>query len=157
MTVFKRNKKGFTLIELVAVIAIIAILGGIVAASTVAIVKNSTKKSIASKLKSYWSITNTAFDQINKGFSTYDNPDVYFLSTRLKTNNLFIGTKECTSLPDPYSPENKNKDDPIYIQYSDNPKSLRKRYTIVQIWIRHGNDYYYTKDGKTVVGPNSTP
>ena len=144
---FRRNKKGFTLIEIIVVIAIIAILGGIVATSIFAIYRNSEKKAASSKLSESWNITSTAFHQINRGFTTVSSPNVNFLSTRLGTTKIKLGTKACESLSKDY----------IYIQYEYNPKSVSNKYKIICIWTNKDDNYYYTRDGKTVIGPQSAP
>lgn len=149
MNFFRRNKKGFTLIEVVVVIAIIAILSAIVTVTTIAILKSSRKKAVTSRLTGYWSITATAFNQINKGFTTYNSPNADFLSTRLglKKEAIKLGTDECSSL----------SNDCIYIQYKENQKSASNKYTLVCIWTRQSGEYYYTTDGKTVSGPKKSP
>ena len=149
MSFFRRNKKAFTLIEILVVIAIIGILSAIVTVSTIAIVKNSRKKAVSARLCSYWSITATAFNQINKGFTTYSSPNADFLATRLglEKKSIKLGSEECTSL----------SNDQIYIQYKYNSKSVSNKYSLVCIWTRYNNDYYYTTDGKTVSGPKNSP
>ena len=146
MKVFRRNKKGFTLIEVLVVVAIIAILGAIVTASTVAILRSSRKKAVTSNLTSYWSITVTAFNQINKGYTTSASPSAAFLKTRLNFEPK-LGTGDCPKLS-----ENE-----IYIKYEYNSKSVNQKYTVTAIYIRYKNQYYYTTDGKTVTGPKDAP
>lgn len=150
MSFNRRNKKGFTLIEVVAVIAIIAILGSIIAVSIVAVMKNAEKKTVTTKLTSYWKITSTAFNQINKKFATVTSPSETFLSTRLplEKNQIKLGKKECTKI---------DKDESIFIQYNENPKSASNKYTLVCIWVRYKDKYYYTLDGKSVSGPKDAP
>ena len=147
MVSLRRNKKGFTLIEIIVVIAIIAILGGIVAGSIYAVYRKSEKKAATSKLTESWSITTTAFHQINRGFTTFSSPNVNFLSTRLGTTKIILGTNECESLAKDY----------IYIRYEYNPKSVSNKYKVVCIWTNKDGNYYYTTDGKNVIGPQSAP
>ena len=150
MSSYRRNKKGFTLVEVVVVIAIIAILGSIIAVSVMAILKNSEKKAVSTKLTSYWKITSTAFSQINKGFATATSPSATFLESRLplKNSQIKLGTEKCTSI---------SKDESIYIQYTKNTKSVNNKYTLVCIWLRYNGKYYYTTDGKDVTGPKDSP
>ncbi len=129
------------------VVAIIAILGAIVTVSTIAILRSSEKKSVTSKLSNYWSITNTAFNQINKGFTTSGSPTKDFLKTRLGTDKIKLGTDECPTLSNDY----------IYIQYTENKKSVNQKYTVTAIYIRYNSKYYYTTDGKSASGPKDTP
>ena len=49
MRFFRRNKKAFTLIELLIVIAIIGVLSAIVTISTMAILRSMEKKSATTK------------------------------------------------------------------------------------------------------------
>ena len=150
MKVFRRNKKGFTLIEVLVVIAIFGILSAIVTVSTMAILRSSKKKTVSTKLENYWSTTTTAFNQINKGFSTFDKPNAEFLGMRLGLDkkNVYLGTDPCASLPN---------DNSIYIQYEYNAKSLYSKYKLKCIWIRYEGSYYYTSDGSSSIGPKSTP
>ena len=150
MKLFRRNKKGFTLIEVVAVIAIIAILGSIVAVSTIAILKNAEKKTVTTRLNNYWSISTKVFHQVNHGFSTGTGTGAIkeLLKTRLgsKVKNITLGTGKCTSL----------SKDAMYIQYEYNEQSLMNKYKIVCIWTRYEDNYYYTTDGETIVGPKTS-
>lgn len=144
MNFFRRNKKGFTLIEVVVVIAIIAILASIVTVSTIAVLRNSQKNAVSSKLNSYWGTTAQVIHQINHGFSSSGLDAL--LSTRLGNGVVFsTGTKKCSSL----------KEGAIYIQYTLNTKSISNKYTLTCIWARYKDKYYYTTDGQVdhVIGP----
>lgn len=149
MRIFRRNRKGFTLIEVLVVIAIIGILGGIVAVSTVAVLKNSEKKSATTTLINYWNLTAQAFNQINLGFTMTDRPTSAFIATRLgkDSNMVTCVTSECTTL---------TTDGKVHIQYTDNKSSRNSRYQIKRIAMKYNGKLYYTDDGKTVKGPRDT-
>ena len=49
----KQNKKGFTLVELVIVIAVIAILAGVMIGTFSSVVKNANKSSDLQEVKTY--------------------------------------------------------------------------------------------------------
>ena len=146
MASFRRNKKGFTLIELLVVIAIIGILGAIVAVSTTAIMKNARKNAASSRLRSDWKITATAFNQINKGFTTTKKPTKDLLATRLGTTKVLLGTENCPNLDDDY----------VYIKYEETNK-VNAKYKVVAIYTKYKDKYYYTTDGQTITGPKSSP
>ena len=150
MKLFRRNKKGFTLIELVVVIAIVGILATIVTLSVMAVVRNAKEKAAATALTAYWNNTVKSFHQVNRGLSTYNEPSEEFLAIRLGLDkgNLIVSESKCTSLPGTTF---------IYIQYTDNPKSVYNRYTVKCIWMLRDDQYYYTTDGNTIVGPKSSP
>ena len=149
MRSFRRNKKGFTLIEVLVVITIIAILGSIVAVSTVAILRNAEKKTVTARLNNYWSISAKAFHQVNHGFSTGSGTTALkdLLKTRLGSGiTIVLGTDKCTSL-------SKNT---VYLQYEYNQQSLNNKYKLVCIWTRYEDNYYYTTDGESIVGPKTS-
>lgn len=142
MKFFRKNKKGFTLIEVIVVIAIIAILASIVTVSTIAVLRNSQKKAVTSKLTNYWGICAQAVHQINHGFSSTTIDAL--LTTRLGSGVTFSsGTKKCSSL----------KEGAIYIQYTLNTKSISNKYTLTCIWARYKDKYYYTTNGQDITGP----
>ena len=145
MSAFRRNKKGFTLIEVIVAIAIIAILASIVTVTIMAILRSQEKTSATKALKSTWNNSNKALKQLNTGLSTYRAPSEAFLKIHLGTDKIAVGIKECVSLKNGY----------FYIQYADNPSSVRNRYTLVCIWYRYEDHYYYTTDGKKVIGPKN--
>ena len=140
MRAMHKDKKAFTLIEIIVVIAIIGILAMIVSVSTVAIMRNSEKKGATTTLSQYWSISTTTFDMINKRITTYTQPDAVLLATRLNVDSskLTVSTADCKELS-----EGK-----IYIQYTDNPKNNYTRYTLKRILINYKGTIYYTDDGK---------
>lgn len=148
MGVFRKRKKGFTVIEIVVVVAIIAVLATIVTVSTVAILKSSEKKSATSSLTNYWNLSVQAFNQINLGFTTLNRPNSSFLASRLgkAAGDVIVGQNECLVL----------SDGRIHIQYTDNPESTKNRYQIKRIVIKYKDHYYYTDDGKTIYGPRDS-
>ncbi len=146
MKLSRRNKKGFTLIEVVVVTLIIAILGSIVGVSIAAVIKNTEKKSATTALTNYWNLTSQAFNQINLGLSNTTTPTNTFLATRLgKQNGTVICTKNaCTKL------STKGN---IHVQYDENASSKFARYTIKRIVLNYNGKLYYTDDGKSIKGP----
>lgn len=145
----RKQKKAFTLIELVVVIMIIGILGAIVTASTIAILRNSERKSLETTLTNYWRLTETYFDQVNKKMTTFDAPQRDAIATRLNMKNTLIQLKTtpCKSLSNNY----------LYIQYSDNPKSTIARYSIVKMTYRYNGTFYKTEDGQTITYSKESP
>ena len=143
---FRKNRKGFTLVEIVVVIAIIGILSMIVTVSVIAVQRNSEKKSAKSALSSYWTLTEQTLNQVNLGFSTYRTPSAVLIASRigLQTSQLTVSTGECTGL---------SGQKIVHIQYSDDPTSAKNRYKIVRIVIKYSGKYYYTDDGKNCYGP----
>ena len=140
-----RNPKGFTLVELIVVIAIIGILASVVSVSIIAITRNARTKAAKTSLENYWRITALYFSQINMCYGGSE-PNEKHLKTRLPNNILQSGglsDKPCSSL----------SDGKIYIQYEKDPKSAKNKYTIQKITLRQNNKYYYTTTGTSVTGP----
>ena len=137
---FRRNKKGFTLVELLIVMAIIAILGTIVTASVIAIQRNSERKSAQTALTNYWRLSSQYLDQVNRKLTSNGTPQQAALGVRLNDTTIVLSTNNCTSL----------KNEQFYIQYEENPKSVSKRFTIKRIIYNHEGTYYKTEDGKTI-------
>jgi len=143
------NSKAFTLIELVVVIAIIAILSMIVTASTIAVLRNTQRKSMETTLSNYWRLTEMYFNQINKGMSTSGAPQREALGTRLnmRYSYIILKTTPCQSCSNNY----------LHIQYADNPKSSISRYSIVKMTYRYKGTYYKTEDGQNVTYSTDAP
>ena len=138
-----RHKKGFTLIELVVVIAIMGILASIVTVSATSIAKSSEKKAATSSVLSCWETTNTYFLQLNAGFG--GSPSLTQLKTRI-SNVTGLSTNAPTSLA-------KGK---YYVQYTYNKSDLRSKYTIVKITYNYKGKYYSSTNGSTVTGPKTS-
>ena len=145
----RKQKKAFTLIEVVVVIAIIGILGAIVTVSTIAILRNSERKSVETTLTNYWRLTEVYFDQVNKGMTTYSAPQRDAIATRLNMKNTMIQLKTaaCKTLSNNY----------LYIQYAENPKSMIARYSITKMTYRYKGTYYKTEDGRTITHSETSP
>lgn len=143
------NSKAFTLIELVIVIAIIGVLAMIVTASTIAVLRNAERKSLETTLTNYWRLTETYFDQVNKGMTTTNIPQREALGTRLNMKYTFIllKTTPCQSCSNNY----------LYIQYADNPKSSIARFSITKMTYKYKGTYYKTEDGQNVTYSTEVP
>lgn len=148
MKLFRKNKKGFTLLEVIVVIAIVAILGMIVTASVIAALRNAEKKAATTTLSNYWNLTSKAVNQANLGL-TMNGITTDLIKTRLGitgNNTLEVKTTACKSLAEGHT----------YVQYSVNNKSVNHKYSLVRITINYKGKIYYTTDGKEVVGPKSS-
>lgn len=77
----KQNKKGFTLVELVIVIAVIAILAGVMIGTFSSVVKNANKSSDLQEVKTY--IDNLYYD--------------YIADAKGETPNCFVWSEESNS------------------------------------------------------------
>ena len=143
------NRKAFTLIEVVVVIAIIGILAAIVTASTIAVLRNSERKTIETTLTNYWRLTETYFNQVNKGMTAAGTPQRDAIATRINMRSTYVllKTNPCQSCSNNY----------LYIQYSDNSKSSIARFSIVKMTYRYKGTYYKTEDGKTVTYSTTAP
>jgi len=67
------HRRGFTLVELVVVIAIMAILASVVTSSVIAISKTIADNTNKSAVRNYNTMAKAALDQINSGASIYSN------------------------------------------------------------------------------------
>lgn len=68
-----RHQRGFTLVELVVVIAIMAILASSVTAAVIGIARSTTENNNKSTVRNYFGMTRAAMNQINSGVSIYSN------------------------------------------------------------------------------------
>ena len=67
------NRRGFTLIELVVVITIMAILATSVGMGITSIARSVTDSNNKTAVRNYFTMTKTAMNQINTGVSIYSN------------------------------------------------------------------------------------
>ena len=139
-----KNPKGFTLIEVLVVVALIAVLSSVVAVSLSAVVRSSQKKAAQASLESYWRITSIYVNQCNLGYGSFSKTQ---LKTRFPANVL----KELSK--DPCVKGSLPKDGTIYIQYKENPKSTVAKYSIIKITLRSGGKFYSTTNGIKMTGP----
>ena len=140
-----RNKKAFTLVELIVVIAILGVLASIVTVSASSAKKSSEKRAATSAIVGYWNTTNNYFYQLNA--TRTGPPKVAQLKTRLG-NDVVQGIGE-----DPPTSLSKGK---IYIQYAVNNGNVGSKYTIVKITYNYSGRYYSSVDGSTVTGPRDS-
>lgn len=68
-----KSSRGFTLIELVAVITILAILATAVTGGVIAIARSATQNNNKSAVRSYFTLCKAAMGQLNSGTSIYSN------------------------------------------------------------------------------------
>ena len=146
----KNRSKGFTLIEVMVVVAIIAILASLVGVSVAQIRRNSQKKAANTALTTYWNKTNEAFRALNLKVMRTSN-----LKTTVATY-LGMDSKNLTIDKNPPSATSLGKG-MIHIQYKEDKTSLTERYTLVKIWYNSQGKYYSTNDGKNCTGPDSSP
>lgn len=83
-----KNKKGFTLVELLAVIAILAILMLLVTPSVLKMLNQGKKNTFVTQVQSVWKAAETKY--INDAISTSNPGPYYFIGTNL--GNLATAT-----------------------------------------------------------------
>ena len=67
------HRRGFTLVELVVVIAIMAILAGTVTSAVIGVAKSVKDNNNKDAVRNYFAMAKAALDQINSGVSIYSN------------------------------------------------------------------------------------
>ena len=140
-----RNPKGFTLLELVVVIAIIGVLSTVMVLSISAVLKNSRNKAAKSSLENYWKITTIYFNQCNLGYGTFSEKQ---LKTRYPSGVLkSLSTAACGT-------SGLTSNNTIWVQYKTNDKSTTSKYVIVKITLRLNNQLYSTTNGLKIIGPS---
>ncbi len=138
-----KNPKGFTLVELVVVIAIIGIIASIAVVSLTAVMKSTKKKAAANALEDYWRITSIYFNQVNLGYGS-SSPSESQLKTRFPSGVL---QKLTTSSPQKTDLTGNGK---VWVQFSENSKSTKNKFTIKKIYICMNSEYYYTTTGYSI-------
>ena len=144
----RKHSKGFTLIEVMVVVAIIAILGSLVTVSVIQIRKNAEKKAANNALSTYWTKTNEAFRALNM--------NVMQSSDFKRTVLTYLGKDSKEVTIDKTACQSLSKGN-VYIQYKEDKDSLTQRYTLVKIWINYQGNIYSTSDGKNCSPPSKTP
>ena len=144
-TFLTKLKKGFTLVELIVVVAILGIFASIAAISMSSIKTSTQKKAAEATIASYWKSTENYFYTLNSGFG--GAPSLTMLQT-------LAGNKVSTLKP--RAPSNSSvAKGKIYIQYAVNSGNLNSKYSVVQIVYNYNGKYYVSTDGKTAKPKNS--
>ena len=143
-TFFAKLKKGFTLVELIVVVAILGIFATIAAISMSSVKTATQKKSAQTAITSYWKSTENYFYTLNSGFG--GAPSTSMLQTLAGDKLQTLSTKAPSSV-------SKGK---IYIQYSVNSGNLNSKYAVVKIVYNYNGKYYVSTDGNTVTGPKNS-
>lgn len=136
-----KNTRGFTLIELIVVMAIISILTTIVTMSISSALKTTTNKSASTYLKTSWTVTATYLTEMSSGF-TSQNVNASSLNLRFNDNRVSYLTTEAF----PFSTLIPLLTGKVHIQYKINTGAGSK-YIIARIVYRYKNTYYYTTNG----------
>ena len=134
---FAKLKKGFTLVELIVVVAILGIFASIAAISMSSIKTSTQKKAAETTISSYWKSTENYFYTLNSGFG--GSPSITMLQTLAGDKIQTLSTKAPSSV-------SKGK---IYIQYAVNSGNLNSKYSVVKIVYNYNGKYYVSTDGKT--------
>lgn len=129
-----KNSKGFTMVELVVTIAIIAILATTVSLSVSAVVKSSKKKSQQAEVESAYATCGAVFTELNSGFSTISLDQLdNVLEQRIGSNIVLVKRLD-----------NSNKNADTFTQ--DNIQNVKDGYYIYyrygEITKEGGNQYY---------------
>ena len=140
-----KNRKGFTLIEIIVAIAIIAVLSTIGVVSISSALNTSGKKAASTFLSSTWSTTATYFLQASSGFTSDTTISRATLNKTFNDGRVYALSETALN-----TTSNSLTNGKVYIQYQVNTSSIQK-YTIVKITYKYKNKYYSTINGGTTV------
>ncbi|NCA67036.1 MAG: type II secretion system protein [Clostridia bacterium] len=120
-----RNKLGFTLVELIVVILIMAILAAGATVSFVSVLKNNRIKAEKAELETAFSTCQTFMVEVNGSFSTITNPTITHFASRVTMSRAVVDVGSVTSPPNYLSPEG------VYIKCI---KDANNKYIVPEIW-----------------------
>lgn len=114
-----KNNKGFTMVELVVTIAILAILATTVTLSVTAVINSSKRKTQQAEIESAYSTCGAVFTEINSGFSTIEISNLNeILKQRIGSNVQTVRKLDSSGKADSYTQSNiGNISNGFYIYY----------------------------------------
>ncbi len=158
-----KNNKGFTLVELVVTIAIIAILATTVTLSVSAVVKSNKKKVQQAEVESAYATCSAVFTELNSGFSTISLDQLdNILEQRIGSNVVLVKKLDSSNKADTYTQSNiQNVSDGYYIyyKYGELTKEGGNQYYIDTLYyIVEGNIWKFalTSNKSTIFRPGAT-
>ncbi len=148
-----KNKKGFTLVELVVTIAILAVLGTIIGISASFFVRKANEKNQQTAFETAYNSIQSALVEKNSGFSTYGSLQEAFeavLDDRVRDCKQYLRGEKYTAPtadnPDGYyivcRPKEKKNPETGQIEVMGDEWSLDVLY-----YVKEGNLWYFDSTG----------
>ena len=149
-----KNKIGFTLVEVLVVVAIMAVLGSIATVSYSAITKSAQQRAASSAIVNYWGIANDYFFVINAGFGGTPSRDQMCARTGIDNQHIFLSQDHPTDTNFPKDNPHAQSRPGVYVQYTEDKENIFQRYTVKKIVYRDSKgNYYYSLNGTEISGP----
>lgn len=134
-----KNKKGFTLVELLAVIAILAILMLLVTPSVLKMLNQGKKNTFVTQVQSVWKAAETKY--INDAISTANPGPYYFVGSKIANSN---DTTKAIDFSDTKLVVSDNNTLAYYVTFKRNDGTIDK------IIVTDGT-YYYVSDTNATI------